>query len=177
MLPCFTGLLSMVGKKLFNSIFHKGLMLMQLEGTWWLLLFIGQQGKIYLLLKMCSLTSIFFFWILMQHFSNNFFFLFRGGHLGTVVILMQHGADPTICDGDGLQCVHIAAQLGFAGIMAYFIAKGANMNCQDRGGMTPLMWSAYRSTRCASSRLLIHIFCSLPSVFNKDDTSNLRWII
>lgn len=79
---------------------------------------------------------------------------------------MQHGADPSICDSDGLQCIHIAAQLGYAGIMAYFIAKGENMNCQDRGGMTPLMWSAYRVTRCAISRLFSHTLHYLSRVSN-----------
>ncbi|XP_026271983.1 palmitoyltransferase Hip14 isoform X1 [Frankliniella occidentalis] len=106
----------------------------------------------------------------------------RAGHLGAVVLLMQHGADPLICDGDGLQCIHIAAQLGFAGIMAYFIAKGANMDGQDRGGMTPLMWSAYRVTRCASSsldptRMLLTLGASSAFQDNFHGNTAIHWAI
>lgn len=101
----------------------------------------------------------------------------RAGHLGTVVLLMQHGADPSICDGDGLQCIHIAAQLGYAGIMAYFIAKGANMNCQDRGGMTPLMWSAYRVTSLDPTRMLVTLGASTILQDNFHGNSALHWAI
>lgn len=101
----------------------------------------------------------------------------RAGHLGTVVLLMQHGADSTICDGDGLQCIHIAAQLGFAGIMAYFIAKGADMNCQDRGGMTPLMWSAYRVTSLDPTRMLISLGASTAVQDNFHGNTALHWAI
>jgi palmitoyltransferase len=60
---------------------------------------------------------------------------------------MQHGADPSLRDGEGCSCIHLAAQFGHTAIVAYFVAKGVNMNMQDRNGMTPLMWSAYKVTR------------------------------
>lgn len=71
----------------------------------------------------------------------------RQGHLGMVVLLMKYNADPTLRDGEGCACVHLAAQFGHTAIVAYLLARGDNVNLLDKNGMTPLMWSAYRVTR------------------------------
>lgn len=68
----------------------------------------------------------------------------RQGHLATVILLMKLGADPTLLDGEGFTCLHLAAQFGHTAIVAYLVAKGLSPNLQDRNGMTPLMWSAYK---------------------------------
>lgn len=72
---------------------------------------------------------------------------FRQGHLATVVILMRAGADPTLRDGEGASCIHLAAQFGHTAIVAYLVARGVNPNMPDRSAMTPLMWSAYKINR------------------------------
>lgn len=41
-----------------------------------------------------------------------------------VVQLMKYGADPSLIDGEGCSCVHLAAQFGHTSIVAYLIAKG-----------------------------------------------------
>uniref|UniRef100_A0A7N6BMA7 Palmitoyltransferase n=1 Tax=Anabas testudineus TaxID=64144 RepID=A0A7N6BMA7_ANATE len=48
----------------------------------------------------------------------------RQGHLSMVVQLMKYGADPSLIDGEGCSCVHLAAQFGHTSIVAYLIAKG-----------------------------------------------------
>ena len=48
----------------------------------------------------------------------------RQGHLSMVIVLMRYGSNPYILDGEGVNCLHIAAQLGFTDITAYYIAKG-----------------------------------------------------
>lgn len=48
----------------------------------------------------------------------------RQGHLQMVVLLMQYGADPSIRDGEGYSCIHLAAQFAQTAIVAYLIAKG-----------------------------------------------------
>ncbi|XP_041366401.1 palmitoyltransferase ZDHHC17-like [Gigantopelta aegis] len=68
----------------------------------------------------------------------------RQGHLSMVVLLMSHGADPSLRDGEGCSCIHLAAQFGHTAIVAYLIAKGQDVDMVDRNGMTALMWSAYR---------------------------------
>lgn len=37
---------------------------------------------------------------------------------------MKYGADPSLIDGEGCSCVHLAAQFGHTSIVAYLIAKG-----------------------------------------------------
>lgn len=44
----------------------------------------------------------------------------------------------------GCSCIHLAAQFGHTAIVAYLIAKGQDVDMQDKNGMTPLMWAAYR---------------------------------
>ena len=61
-----------------------------------------------------------------------------------VVMLMAHGADPALIDGEGCGCIHLACQFGHTAIVAYLIAKGHDVNVIDLNGMTPLMWSSYR---------------------------------
>ncbi len=41
-----------------------------------------------------------------------------------VVQLMKCGADPSLIDGEGCSCVHLATQFGHTSIVAYLIAKG-----------------------------------------------------
>ncbi|XP_026679261.1 palmitoyltransferase Hip14-like [Diaphorina citri] len=79
----------------------------------------------------------------------------RQGHLDSVVLLIQHGADPTLMDSEGSTCIHQAAQFGHTRIVAYLVAKGINVNLQDRNGMTALMWSAYKVFSLDPTRLLI----------------------
>ena len=45
----------------------------------------------------------------------------RQGHLSMVVHLMRYGAQPEVLDGEGLNCLHIAAQFGLTGITGYLI--------------------------------------------------------
>ena len=40
-----------------------------------------------------------------------------------VMLLMQHGADPNIKDGEGCSGLHLAAQFGHTAIVAYLVAK------------------------------------------------------
>ncbi|XP_065350029.1 palmitoyltransferase Hip14 [Cloeon dipterum] len=79
----------------------------------------------------------------------------RQGHLGSVALLMQYGADPTLRDGEGCSCIHLAAQFGFTAVVAYLVAKGVNVNLQDKAGMTPLMWSVCKNQNLDPTRLLL----------------------
>ena len=64
----------------------------------------------------------------------------RQGHLGMLVQLIQTGANTNLLDAEGSACIHLAAQFGFTAIVAYLVAKGNNVNYQDKNGMTPLAW-------------------------------------
>ena len=71
------------------------------------------------------------------------------------------GADPLLKDGEGCAAVHLAAQFGHTAILGYLIAKGVSVNYQDQNGMTPLMWSCYRTTGIDPVRLLVTLGSSL----------------
>lgn len=48
-----------------------------------------------------------------------------------VVQLLKYGSDPSLIDGEGCSCVHLAAQFGHTSIVAYLIAKGqVRRNCK-----------------------------------------------
>ncbi|KAG1676779.1 Palmitoyltransferase ZDHHC17 [Nymphon striatum] len=101
----------------------------------------------------------------------------RQGHLGVVVILLQYGGDPSIRDGEGCSCIHLAAQFGHTALVAYFVAKGQNVNLLDRNGMTPLMWSAYRVIANDPSRMLLTLGATISVKDNVHGNTPLHWAI
>lgn len=63
-----------------------------------------------------------------------------------MILLLKQGADPLIFDGEGFQCLHLAAQFGHTAVVAYLLAHGVLVNSPDMQGMTPLMWAVFRTT-------------------------------
>jgi len=100
----------------------------------------------------------------------------RQGHLSTVILLINHGADPYIHDGEGFQCIHLAAQFGHTALVAYLLAHGVPVNSPDSKGMTPLMWAVFRTTTIDPTRLLISLGASVESEDNNHNTS-LHWAV
>lgn len=101
----------------------------------------------------------------------------RQGHLGMVVLLMRHGADPSLVDGEGCSCIHLAAQSGHTAIVAYLVAKGQPVNQPDSNGMTPLMWAAYRVMTIDPSRLLVTLGASLTMCDTYHRNTPLHWAV
>ncbi|XP_013776131.2 palmitoyltransferase ZDHHC17-like [Limulus polyphemus] len=101
----------------------------------------------------------------------------RQGHLPMVVLLMQHGGDPSLLDGEGCSCLHLAAQFAHTAIVAYLIAKGQDINMVDRNGMTPLMWAAYRVTTNDPTRLLLTMGASLTMTDRYHQNTPLHWAV
>ena len=86
----------------------------------------------------------------------------RQGHMPMVVKLMAHGADPTFRDGEGCNCLHLAAQLGHTAIVAYLVAKTCPVNSPDGNGMTALMWACLKVTHSMDpTRLLLTLGASV----------------
>ncbi|XP_034948859.1 palmitoyltransferase Hip14 isoform X2 [Chelonus insularis] len=101
----------------------------------------------------------------------------RQGHLSTFAILMRAGADPTLRDSEGFACIHLAAQFGHTGIVAYLVAKGINPNDPDRSSMTPLMWSAFKVNRLDPTRLLLVLGASHSLTDIIHGNTALHWAI
>ncbi|XP_027698325.1 palmitoyltransferase ZDHHC17 isoform X3 [Vombatus ursinus] len=64
----------------------------------------------------------------------------RQGHLSMVVQLMKYGADPSLIDGEGCSCIHLAAQFGHTSIVAYLIAKGQGESPLDLAKQRKNVW-------------------------------------
>ncbi|XP_050333974.1 palmitoyltransferase Hip14 [Bactrocera neohumeralis] len=101
----------------------------------------------------------------------------RQGHLGSVVLLMNAGADPRIRDAEGCSCIHIAAQFAHTALVAYFIAKGVDPDLQDRGGMTALMWAAWKVCALDPVRLLLTLGANPAMVDYTHGNTALHWAI
>uniref|UniRef100_G3Q770 Palmitoyltransferase n=1 Tax=Gasterosteus aculeatus aculeatus TaxID=481459 RepID=G3Q770_GASAC len=101
----------------------------------------------------------------------------RQGHLSMVVQLMKYGADPSLIDGEGCSCGHLAAQFGHTSIVAYLIAKGQDVDMMDQNGMTPLMWAAYRTHSVDPTRLLLtfNVSVNLGDKYHKNTA--LHWAV
>lgn len=79
----------------------------------------------------------------------------RQGHLASVVLLTNAGADPRVKDAEGCSCIHLAAQFGHTACVAYFIAREVPIDEFDTGGMTALMWAAWKISSLDPVRLMI----------------------
>lgn len=79
----------------------------------------------------------------------------RQGHLASVVLLMNAGADPQIKDAEGCSSIHLAAQFGHTAVVAYFIARNVSPDTFDSGGMTALMWASWKIMSLDPVRLLL----------------------
>ncbi|EEC04140.1 zinc finger protein, putative [Ixodes scapularis] len=101
----------------------------------------------------------------------------RQGHLSMVVLLMRHGADPSLVDGEGCSCIHLAAQCGQTAIVAYLVAKGQPVNQPDSNGMTALMWAAYRVMTNDPARLLVTLGASLTMADTFHRNTPLHWAV
>ncbi|KAK2704348.1 palmitoyltransferase Hip14-like [Artemia franciscana] len=101
----------------------------------------------------------------------------RQGHLRMVVLLMKHGADPQIRDGEGYSGIHLAAQYGHTSIVAYLLAKGVPPNAPDKNEMTALMWAVSKVNGVDPCRLLLSCGAS-PSIQDKlHGNTAIHWAI
>lgn len=67
----------------------------------------------------------------------------EGGHLETVKMLLERGADVNQENEWGQTPLMLAAKEGQSSILNALLDKGANINQQSKfGGMTALMWAA-----------------------------------
>ena len=68
----------------------------------------------------------------------------RHGHLSTVQLLMQQGAQIGDRDNDGYTALHHAAGEGRYTVVRFLIQHGANVNMRSTMGFTPLVIAARR---------------------------------
>ncbi|KAJ8307797.1 hypothetical protein KUTeg_014653 [Tegillarca granosa] len=89
--------------------------------------------------------------------------------------MMSMSADPSLRDGEGCSCIHLAAQFGHTSIVAYLIAKGQDVDMLDKNGMTALMYSSYRVFGYDPSRLLMTFGASTNKADKVHGNTPLHW--
>lgn len=71
---------------------------------------------------------------------------------------MKAGADPSIRDAEGCECIHLASQFGHTAVLAYLIAKSIYIiDAFDGSGMTSLMWASWKVMTLDPVRLLLSL--------------------
>ncbi|XP_049593125.1 histone-lysine N-methyltransferase EHMT1 isoform X2 [Syngnathus scovelli] len=66
----------------------------------------------------------------------------ENNHIETVMYLLRAGASPMHKDVEGFTCLHLAAKSGHYNIVEYLLCTGyVNINCQDDGGWTAMIWA------------------------------------
>uniref|UniRef100_A0A7M5V2J9 Palmitoyltransferase n=1 Tax=Clytia hemisphaerica TaxID=252671 RepID=A0A7M5V2J9_9CNID len=101
----------------------------------------------------------------------------RQGLLDMVIMLMRHGADPSLEDNEGCAGIHLAAQFGHSTIVAYLLSKGVDVDVMDQNGMTPLMWASYRSFGIDPLRLILNFGASVNYCDSNYKNTALHWAI
>ncbi|XP_049460319.1 histone-lysine N-methyltransferase EHMT1 isoform X2 [Epinephelus fuscoguttatus] len=66
----------------------------------------------------------------------------ENNYMETVQYLLQAGASATHKDVEGFTCLHLAAKSGHYNIVEHLLTTGLiNINCQDDGGWTAMIWA------------------------------------
>lgn len=74
----------------------------------------------------------------------------RYGHVYIVDLLLKHGADPTLIDGQGLNILHFSvysSNIMLVVYVLYFVVSNDNnvdIDSKDYNSRTPLLWAAYQ---------------------------------
>jgi ankyrin repeat protein len=64
--------------------------------------------------------------------------LIRWGHIPQTLWMLEHGASPNVPDSDGWTAAHQAISRGNTKMLRAVLHAGADMDCRDRAGRTPL---------------------------------------
>ncbi|KPP75829.1 putative palmitoyltransferase ZDHHC13 [Scleropages formosus] len=98
----------------------------------------------------------------------------RQGHLSMVILLMRHGADPSLADGEGFRGLHLAVLFQHMPIAAYLMAKGQEVDFPDLNGQTSLMLAAQKIIGPEPTNFLIKCNASVNAVDKENMNSPLH---
>lgn len=96
-------------------------------------------------------------------------------HYYTVHLLLQHGADPLICDAQGYNILHLATFEGNIFLLVLLLHQNIPVDSTDSVGHTCLMWAAYKGfPQCVD--LFLRWGADVHAV-DKDGFTALHWAL
>jgi palmitoyltransferase len=80
----------------------------------------------------------------------------RNGLLSVVQLLINHGADPALTDGQGFNTLHLAVHSHNPMLLAYLLSQQLplSIDSEDSMGQTGLQWACYQGDQISVSLLL-----------------------
>lgn len=80
----------------------------------------------------------------------------RNGNLYVVHLLIQHGADPGLSDGQGFNTLHLAVHSHNPMLLAYLLSQQLplSVDSEDSAGQTSLQWACFQGDQISVSLLL-----------------------
>ncbi|XP_034752396.1 histone-lysine N-methyltransferase EHMT1 isoform X2 [Etheostoma cragini] len=98
----------------------------------------------------------------------------ENNYMETVQYLLRAGASATHKDVEGFTCLHLAAKSGHYSIVEYILSTGLiNINCQDDGGWTAMIW-ATEYKHVDQVKLLLSKGADI-SIRDKEENICLHW--
>ncbi|XP_061655299.1 histone-lysine N-methyltransferase EHMT1 isoform X5 [Phyllopteryx taeniolatus] len=98
----------------------------------------------------------------------------ENNHIETAMYLLRAGASAVHKDVEGFTCLHLAAKSGHDNIVEYLLCTGyVNINCQDDGGWTAMIW-ATEYKHVDQVKLLLSKGADI-SIRDKEENICLHW--
>uniref|UniRef100_A0A3B4TFC1 Euchromatic histone-lysine N-methyltransferase 1b n=1 Tax=Seriola dumerili TaxID=41447 RepID=A0A3B4TFC1_SERDU len=98
----------------------------------------------------------------------------ENNHMETVLYLLRAGASASHKDVEGFTCLHLAAKSGHYNIVEHLLNTGLiNINCQDDGGWTAMIW-ATEYKHVDQVKLLLSKGADI-SIRDKEENICLHW--
>jgi palmitoyltransferase len=99
----------------------------------------------------------------------------RNGYLYIIQLLIAHNADPTICDSQGYNTLHLVTHSSSIMPLLYLLHQPISVDSRDSQGHTSLMWAAYQGDALSVDLLLRH--GANPNVKDDAGLSPLHWAV